>query len=139
VDTQPRPNPDPDPKEVRKIHDESVRIMSITMLHALKQMVACTNAHLISHDRSFITPAEAAPCIMHTKRFWLRNTNCMSDYREVQHGFDIFNRYFHAAKRRRSRCVRPVHQSRDDVFAATTGGRTPTEYWLVGAVGSNPS
>jgi hypothetical protein len=40
------------------------------------------------------TTAEAALSIIRTKRIWLRNTNCMSDYREVQHGFDIFNRYF---------------------------------------------
>src|SRR5216683_1046715 len=47
------------------------------------------------------TTAEAALNIIRTKRFWLRNTNCMSDYREVQHGFDIFNRYFlDAAKRK---------------------------------------
>jgi hypothetical protein len=40
------------------------------------------------------TTAEAALSIIRTKRIWLPNTNCMSDYREVQHGFDIFNRYF---------------------------------------------
>ena len=34
------------------------------------------------------TSAEAALQILAKKRFWLRNTSCMGDYREVQHGFD---------------------------------------------------
>jgi hypothetical protein len=40
------------------------------------------------------TSAEAALSIIRTKRFWMRNAMCMADYREVQHGFDIFNRFF---------------------------------------------
>ncbi len=40
------------------------------------------------------TTAEAALNIIRTKRFWMRNTNCMSDYSEVQHGFDILNCFF---------------------------------------------
>lgn len=40
------------------------------------------------------TTAEAALNIIRTKRFWMRNTNCMADYREVQHGFSIFKNFF---------------------------------------------
>jgi len=40
------------------------------------------------------TTAEAALNIIRTKRFWMRNTNCMSDFSEVQHGFDILNSFF---------------------------------------------
>jgi hypothetical protein len=40
------------------------------------------------------TSAEAALKIIRSKRLWMRNTTCMSDYREVQHGFDILNRFF---------------------------------------------
>jgi hypothetical protein len=41
VDTQaPSPIQIPTPEQVRKIHDEGVRMMSITMPHALKQMQA---------------------------------------------------------------------------------------------------
>ena len=40
------------------------------------------------------TTAESALKIINSKRFWMRNTNCMTDYREVQHGFEIFARYF---------------------------------------------
>jgi hypothetical protein len=86
----------PTPEEVRKIHDEGVRIMSITMPYALKQMQAMYQRTPDQTHGRFVhyTTAEAALSIIRTKRFWLRNTNCMSDYREVQHGFDIFNRYF---------------------------------------------
>jgi hypothetical protein len=40
------------------------------------------------------TSAEAALKIIRSKRMWMRNTNCMADYREVQHGFDILNNFF---------------------------------------------
>jgi hypothetical protein len=40
------------------------------------------------------TSAEAALSIIRSKRMWMRNTNCMADYREVQHGFDILNKFF---------------------------------------------
>jgi hypothetical protein len=40
------------------------------------------------------TSAEAALSIIKTKRLWMRNTTCMSDYREVQHGFEILRKFF---------------------------------------------
>ncbi len=40
------------------------------------------------------TSAEAALSIIKSKRIWMRNTTCMSDYREVQHGFDMLNKFF---------------------------------------------
>ena len=40
------------------------------------------------------TSADAALKIIASKRLWMRNASCMSDYREVQHGFDILQRYF---------------------------------------------
>lgn len=40
------------------------------------------------------TSAEAALNIIRTKRIWMRNATCMADYREVQHGFDILNKFF---------------------------------------------
>src|SRR4051812_4792419 len=39
------------------------------------------------------TSAEAALSIIKTKRIWMRNTTCMADYREVQHGFAIFDEF----------------------------------------------
>jgi hypothetical protein len=40
------------------------------------------------------TSAEAALSIIKGKRMWMRNATCMADYREVQHGFDILNKFF---------------------------------------------
>ncbi len=40
------------------------------------------------------TSAEAAIKIINQKRLWLRNAACMTDYREVQHGFSILHKFF---------------------------------------------
>jgi len=40
------------------------------------------------------TSAEAALGIIKSKRVWLRNATCMSDFSEVQHGFRILNSFF---------------------------------------------
>lgn len=40
------------------------------------------------------TTAEAALRIITSKRLWMRNTTCMTDYREVQHGFTMLNKFF---------------------------------------------
>jgi hypothetical protein len=40
------------------------------------------------------TSAEAALSIINSKRIWLRNTTCMADYREVQHGYDMLHQFF---------------------------------------------
>jgi len=114
----------PTPEEVRKIHDEGVRIMSIIMPYALKQMQAMyQRTPNQTHGRfAHYTTAEAALSIIRTKRFWLRNTNCMSDYREVQHGFDIFNRYFSDVEKRKAfvdaldACTRGVADEAISVF-----------------------
>ncbi|MGD0236663.1 MAG: hypothetical protein ABSC55_19250, partial [Syntrophorhabdales bacterium] len=44
------------------------------------------------------TTAEAALNIIRTKRLWMRNTTCMTDYREVQHGFEILLSIFDKPK-----------------------------------------
>jgi Protein of unknown function (DUF2971) len=40
------------------------------------------------------TSAEGALRIINQKRLWMRNAACMTDYREVQHGFTILLRFF---------------------------------------------
>jgi hypothetical protein len=40
------------------------------------------------------TSAEAALNIIRSRRIWMRNTTCMVDFREVQHGFQILNTFF---------------------------------------------
>jgi hypothetical protein len=46
------------------------------------------------------TSAESALKIITSRRVWMRNTTCMADYREVQHGLDILVRYFADAQKR---------------------------------------
>ena len=40
------------------------------------------------------TSADAALKIIRSKRLWMRNTTCMSDYREVRHGYDLLSKFF---------------------------------------------
>jgi hypothetical protein len=48
------------------------------------------------------TTADGGLKIINSKHFWMRNTNLMADYREVQHGFTIFHNFFaNEAKRDR--------------------------------------
>jgi hypothetical protein len=50
-----------------------------------------------------------------------RNTNCMSDYRELQHGFDIFKSFFLDAAKRKAfvdAFVACAPGAADDAFAA---------------------
>jgi hypothetical protein len=40
------------------------------------------------------TTAEAALSIIQSKRIWMRKTTCMSDYLEVEHGFETLKKVF---------------------------------------------
>lgn len=71
----------------------AIRLESIFMPNTRARRDALYN----NQERSrFVhyTSAEAALNIIKTKRVWMRNTTCMSDYREVQHGFDMLNAFF---------------------------------------------
>jgi hypothetical protein len=77
-------------------YDQSVRLGNILMPYAATQRRELfekepnqAHARLIHY-----TSAESAMGIIRSKRFWMRNTNCMSDYREVQHGYDILQKFF---------------------------------------------
>lgn len=48
------------------------------------------------------TTAEAALNIIQTKRIWMRNTTCMADYREVEHGFNLLRKFFSDENKRKS-------------------------------------
>jgi len=79
-----------------EMREQGIRLASIMMPYAMRQTgeffqrePGQTHGRLIHY-----TTAEAALNIIRTKRFWMRNTNCMSDYSEVQHGFDIFHKFF---------------------------------------------
>jgi hypothetical protein len=84
------------PDEVRL----EMQLESIFMPHARRQ-----RDKLYASDKNharFVhyTSAEAALSIIKSKRVWMRNTTCMSDYREVHHGFGIFNNFFSEASKR---------------------------------------
>lgn len=56
------------------------------------------------------TSTDAGLKIIDSKRLWMRNTTCMADSREVQHGYDIIRQIFSdkaklAAFCRSTRCV----------------------------------
>lgn len=79
-----------------EIWEQGIRLANIMMPHVMKQTRELfqrkpgqTRGRLVHY-----TTAEAALNIIRTKRFWMRNTNCMSDYSEVQHGFHILNSFF---------------------------------------------
>jgi hypothetical protein len=46
------------------------------------------------------TSAANALSIVNSKRIWMRNSTCMADYREVQHGRDSLVRYFRVDEQR---------------------------------------
>jgi hypothetical protein len=70
---------------------QAIQLESIFMPYARKQRDAF-------HEKRgrFVhyTSAEAALNIIRSKRIWMRNATCMSDYREVHHGFQILNSFF---------------------------------------------
>lgn len=51
---------------------------------------------LFEKSKRFVhyTSAENALRIIASKRLWMRNTTCMVDYREVQHGYDMLVSFF---------------------------------------------
>jgi hypothetical protein len=69
------------------------RLESIFMPSARR---ARDSAYQNGKARRFVhyTTAENALKIIKSKRIWMRNTNCMADFREVQHGFEILNKFF---------------------------------------------
>jgi hypothetical protein len=59
------------------------------MPHATKRRLEMYGNGTKDHAR-FVhyTSADAALSIIRSKRIWMRSTMCMSDYREVQHGYE---------------------------------------------------
>jgi hypothetical protein len=75
----------------------AARLESIFMPHARKQrdvLYANEPDEKLAPRFVHYTSAENALSIIKTKRLWMRNASCMSDYREVHHGFDILAKFF---------------------------------------------
>ncbi len=73
---------------------EQVRLHGIFMPYAAKKIhdfyeATGTHARFVHY-----TSAEAALQIIKSKRIWMRNTNCMADYSEVRHGYNILLKFF---------------------------------------------
>jgi hypothetical protein len=75
-----------------------LKLQGIFMPHATKQRRSYfknpTGQENPSARFVHYTSADAALGIFNSKRLWMRNAKCMSDYREVQHGFEIFRNFF---------------------------------------------
>jgi hypothetical protein len=67
-----------------------MKLEAVFMPHATKQRMEIYDKGTNDYAR-FVhyTSAEAALNIIRSKRIWMRSTMCMSDHREVQHGYDI--------------------------------------------------
>jgi hypothetical protein len=73
------------------------QLATIETLHStLFPYAARKRNEMIDSNGRFVhyTSAENALKIIKTKSVWMRNTTCMTDYREVHHGFDALRRYF---------------------------------------------
>jgi len=71
-----------------------MRLEGVFMPYATKQRHRFYEESGGSPRFAHYTSAEAALKIIASKRIWMRNATCMSDYREVQHGFDILASFF---------------------------------------------
>jgi Protein of unknown function (DUF2971) len=72
------------------------------LLEIFRPHATQTRADMIQRRGRFVhyTSAENALKIINSKTIWMRNTNCMIDYREVEHGFDTLRRFFAAPPKR---------------------------------------
>jgi hypothetical protein len=71
--------------------EQTAKLLNIFLPYAVR----CRERILTEKGR-FVhyTSAANALSIIKNRRIWMRNTTCMSDYREVHHGVDALNRYF---------------------------------------------
>jgi hypothetical protein len=77
----------------------ALKLSSIFMPYAEQQRDEALKRQAVGGPGEYLrfahyTSAEAALAIIKTKRMWLRNATCMSDFSEVQHGFRILNSFF---------------------------------------------
>jgi hypothetical protein len=75
------------PEDVQR----DIKLEGIFMPHARKQR---DNRYARGGRFVHYTSADAAVRIIKNKRIWMRNTTCMSDYSEVEHGFEMLRSFF---------------------------------------------
>jgi hypothetical protein len=74
------------------------------LLNIFLPYAARCRERIIKENGRFVhyTSAVNALSIIKSRRIWMRNTTCMSDYREVHHGLDALNRYFNNEPHRKA-------------------------------------
>jgi hypothetical protein len=75
-------------------YERPIRLEAIFMPHSRRQRDAMHGTERSPLRFVHYTSADAALKIIATKRLWMRNAVCMSDFMEVQHGFGILSKYF---------------------------------------------
>jgi hypothetical protein len=78
------------PEELRSL----MKLQSIFMPHGTRQRQQQIDSETKHADFVHYTSADAALSIIRSKRIWMRNTTCMSDYREVRLGFELLQAFF---------------------------------------------
>ena len=88
----------------REMREQGIRLANIMMPRFMNQTREVFQREPGQTHGRFVhyTTAEAALKIIRTKRFWMRNTNCMSDFSEMQHGLEIFNSFFSDSAKHKS-------------------------------------
>jgi hypothetical protein len=115
----------------------ALRLESIFMPHARKQRnETCKRQTGTEHSREPIrfahyTSAEAGLKIISSKRVWMRNATCMSDYSEVQYGFTFLQSFFSDKSKRNAfvtaldPCVPNVAMEAINLFSQWSDTRNP--------------
>ena len=83
---------------------QQLKLESIFMPHARIRRIELLQGLGTSWDRQLeeqrplrfvhYTSAQAALSIISQKKVWMRNTTCMTDFQEVEHGFQIYQSFF---------------------------------------------
>jgi Protein of unknown function (DUF2971) len=70
------------------------------LLEILSPNAVRTRKEMVQRGGRFVhyTSAENGLKIINSRTIWMRNTNCMSDYREVQHGQERLKTFFSASR-----------------------------------------
>jgi len=77
----------------REDMERAIQVEKILMPSARQKRSEKYNGEQFSQFVHY-TSAESALSIIKHKELWLRNTTCMDDYREVEHGYELVHRFF---------------------------------------------
>lgn len=91
--------------QISKARELVARLERVFMPHAsMERQALYAPGGFRSAKFVHYTSAEAALSIIASKRMWMRATTCMTDFREVEHGFEMLQRFF-SGETKRSRFV----------------------------------